>query len=443
MTKDIKNLFRSRRFYLTLATALLLLVFFSGGAAGGYYYFKKTSPQVLSSAVAQDDTHLEFISEIYDKIKENYWEKVSDDQLVNLFKLGAEKLTGSPLSLKKSDRENFRGMINQVNKGFDAKQKKEFAVNLANIVLNNLKPFGRSGLYSSKEEKNLSNRVQNINPERNLYNDLGVGQAASESAIRSAYENLLAKLTPFQKDPEIGKKLENAKYAYDILTKPRAKETYDKAGAEPTVSARLLSPSVAYLGIKQISPTTFEEFQNEVNNLKGGDNLNSLIVDLRGNIGGSIDVMPYFLGPFLGIDRYAYEFFHQGESTPFKTKTGYLESLYRYKKVVVLIDGEVQSSGEVLAAALKKYNVGILVGTPTKGWGTVERIFQIDRQIDPAEKYSVFLVHSLTLREDNQPIEGKGVDPVININDSNWEKELNKYFNYPELTQSVKDLVKP
>jgi carboxyl-terminal processing protease len=160
---------------------------------------------------------------------------------------------------------------------------------------------------------------------------------------------------------------------------------------------------------------------------------------LRDNVGGAIDLMQYFLGPFIGPGQYAYDFYHQDNYTPFKTKTGWLSSLVQYKKVVILINGGAQSSAEVMAAALKKYNVGILVGEPTKGWGTVERVFDIERQIDPNRKFSALIVHSITLRDDGQPIEGRGVEPLINIKDRNWQSQLMEYFNYPELTKAVKE----
>jgi len=114
----------------------------------------------------------------------------------------------------------------------------------------------------------------------------------------------------------------------------------------------------------------------------------------------------------------------------------------RYKKVIILIDGQVQSSGEVFASVLKKYNVGVLVGAPTKGWGTVEAVFKIGNQVDPEnETYSALLVHSLTLREDNLPIEGKGVDPTISITDPNWQQELYKYYSNQEIVNAVANLV--
>ena len=107
---------------------------------------------------------------------------------------------------------------------------------------------------------------------------------------------------------------------------------------------------------------------------------------------------------------------------------------------MILIDDEVQSSGELMAATLKKYNVGITVGTKTKGWGTIEKVFEIENQIDPNEKYSAFIVHSLALRDDGQPIENNGVSPLININDKDWKEQLFTYFNYNELIEAVEEI---
>jgi C-terminal processing protease CtpA/Prc len=168
--------------------------------------------------------------------------------------------------------------------------------------------------------------------------------------------------------------------------------------------------------------------------------LDTLILDLRNNIGGSIDILPYFLGPFIGQDQYAYEFLHQGERTPFKTKVGWLNSLVPYKKVIILINNQSQSTAELMASVLKRYNVGVLVGERTKGWGTIERVFELENQISPGEKYSMFLVHTLTLRDDNQPIEGNGVEPVISINSSNWKQQLLSYFDNQTIVKTVEQI---
>jgi len=345
------------------------------------------------------------------------------------------------LNLKSLNKEELRKSLSSVIKNKDEKQKKDLSVNLASMVLANLSPFGRSGLYTTKEETALKNNVANINPDKNLYSDLGVTSSSSSAEVQRSYEkNKVLLETQKQSSPEAAKKLEQVNYAYGVLSDNQRKENYDKYGVEPTIIAKLIKQNILYLQIKKISPTTFDEIQRETSSIKESTNLNSLIVDLRGNIGGSIDLLPYLLGPFIGQNQYAYEFFHQGETTPNKTKTGFLPSLLRYKKVITLIDNQTQSSAEVIAATLKKYNVGITIGTTTRGWGTVEKVFSIDHQIDQSEKYSLFLVHSLTLRDDGQSIEGKGVEPLISISDPNWESRLDEYYNSPELGQAIKTL---
>lgn len=165
-----------------------------------------------------------------------------------------------------------------------------------------------------------------------------------------------------------------------------------------------------------------------------------MILDLRGNIGGSIDLLPYLLGPFIGPDQYAYEFYQQGQRTPFKTILGWQPSLVRYKKLVILIDGKSQSTAETMASVLKKYNVGIVMGEKTAGWGTVERVFPLKEQFNPGTKYSIFLVHHITLRDDNQPIQGNGVEPAIAMSNKNWKKEFYNYFRYPELANVIEKI---
>ncbi len=432
-----------RRLPKLTSVVLVLLLTFALGTLSGYLYFRQTqmkSPPSVPSG--QEDPYLSFLLEIYDKIKENYWDKISDENLTTIFKLGAEKLSGNPTNLKTLNREEIKNSLLSIIKNLDDKKKKEFSVNLANIVLANLSPFGRSGLYTTKQETSLKNNVANINPEKNLYQDIGLSKGATPEEIQKSYQKIKP-LLESQKEgsPEAQRKLDALNYAYGVLSDEGKKDNYDKLGVEPTVTAKILTKNIFYLPIQKISPTTFDEVQREIGSIKTTPSPNTLIIDLRGNIGGSIDLLPYLLGPFIGQNQYAYEFFHQGQTDPLKTKTGFLPALIPFKKVLILTDNQTQSSAEVIVATLKKYNVGVTIGTTTKGWGTVEKVFALDHQIDQLEKYSMFLVHSLTLREDGQPIEGKGVDPLININDPTWEKQLSEFFDSPEIIQTVRSLV--
>lgn len=411
--------------YIAVTATVLVVVF------GGYLLSKSGSKSKYTA----------FLMETYDDIKEYYWDKIPDGQLIELYTLGIEKIGAQIITQKPSDRKSLMKMMDSVlgKMGDDAK-KKEFSATLADAVLASLPPQGRSRLYSIKEETSLSNNVNNINPGEDRYKDLGVSKDASLAAIKKTYETKSLALT---KDTSVeGKaKLAQITKAYETLSDETNRKTYDQLGVEPTMEYKLIRPEVFYIHLSKFSPTTNDELSRVTAKVDKGDVLNTLILDLRDNVGGAIDGLPYFLGPFIGNNQYAYQFFHQGEITDFKTKTGWLGSLVRYKKVVILVNGGTMSSAEVMAATLKKYNVGVIVGTNTKGWGTVEKVFELQNQIDKSEKYSVFLVHSLTLREDGKPIEGVGVEPNINITNKGWEKEIYSRFGSQTLVDALEEVL--
>lgn len=464
---------------------LIFLLVFALGIIVGYGIFAQNRIHFAAQNQSQKDRYIAFSNEIYDKIKENYWDLISDEQLTNLYKQAAEKITGKPQKLKlgnensnsstkpqdptknpsglsldlqgtsitdlklssQSPKSNDSStkialdeMLKNILKDLDDTKKKDFTKNLATAVLANLSPFGRSGLYSQKQEEQLKNTVQNINPEKDLYKDLGLGKGASKEEAQKAYDDQAAKLRE-QIGDEAKKKLEQIAYAKDVLTQEDKKKNYDEAKIEPTVFSKFYTPDIVYIKFLKFSPTTYDEFVKLISTFDKPDGPNALIFDLRNNVGGAIDSLPFFLGNFLGDKQYAYEFMHKGESEPFKTTGQKLPGLAHFKQVVILIDNQTQSSAELMAAALKRYHFGILLGQATKGWGTVEKIFALDNQIDEHEKFSMFLVHSITLRDDGQPIEGRGVEPNINTKDQNWQSQLFSYFRNPDLTSSVKQAI--
>ena len=422
----------------------LLRVLFIGaifiiGILAGVFYARRPVPS--NNSTTPPDPYLAFSFEVYDKIQENYWEKISEKDLVNLYVSGIEKLVGQPQNIKKETKDELGKMIKEVLDQIDEDKKAEFVAQLSDIILSNLTPFGRSRLYTQTEEKTLSDNVKNIT-DTNHYKALGIDENSSQEKIAQTYKEKESELAPkADSDPEAKKQLDEISAAYNVLKDNEARKLYDTIGIEPTMDYKLLSPEIFYLKIKKFSPTTFEELKRITEGADKGDQLDTLILDLRDNIGGAIDGLPYFLGPFIGQGQYAYQFYHQGEKQDYKTKTSWLPSLIRYKKMIVLINDQTQSSAEVMASVLKKYNVGVLVGTPTKGWGTVEKVFPLENQLNDGKKYSIFLVHSLTLREDGQPIQDNKVQPLVDISDSNWDQQLLKYFDSPSLINKIKEVL--
>lgn len=430
---------------------LILLLIVLSILATGVYIGQRNQKYSLSNLFSEinlkytksKDKDTQFFSEIYNLIKNNYWDKGVDDMpLSNLYLLAIQKLTSKTLAITSQDEQGVEKLIKEATKTMDPEHKIAFIAQLSDVVLQNLQPFGRSRLYGEKMITDIQNEVKNADPGKNLYGDLNVSNSSSQQEIAVAYESKMNELQSQKQTPEVLQEIQEVQRAYDTVGDSEARKTYDTSGVESTISYKLINPRIFYMRLTRFSPTSLEDINRSAMKVNSGNELDTLIFDLRDNIGGLVDGLPYFLGPFIGPDQYAYQLFSRGEKTNFKTTLGWLPSLIRYKKVIVLINGGGQSSTEVFAATLKKYNVGVLVGTKTRGWGTIEKIETLKTQPNPQEKYSVLLVEQLTLRDDGQPIEGLGVEPNINIANEGWENELLRRFNSQEIVSAVKELLK-
>lgn len=388
----------------------------------------------------EKDQFVRFDMEVFDKIQSNFWKKSPEADLADLFHLAVAKAastTPESITLPARDRTGVAKMLSDVFGKIGDEAKKKIALDTAIITLYNLPPAGRNGLLSTKEETAFRENVSNIDRSKDLYQDLGVEKGATPEQVEKAYEEKRTELAS-QNTPEAKQELAKADYAHEVLTKSEAKALYDQNQIEPTVFPHIIGGKTLYLYIDKISPTTLQEFGVAIVGASTTPGLNSLILDLRSNIGGSLDFAQYFLGVFLGQNQYAFDLFHQGDYQVQRTVLAKANELDRYEETAILTDNMTQSTAELITAAFKRFKLAHVVGTKTKGWGTVENTFPIDTRIDPAEKYSVLLVHSLTLRDDNQPIEERGVDPDIYTDKKNWQDELSKYFRMPDLISAIK-----
>lgn len=394
---------------------LLIILLLLAAVIGSFFLKPKTDPEIA------------FLEETYDIIQTNYWKRIEDQDLIDLYLAAARKFGQAPQLVTAKDKKDLFNQLGKIVKD------ETTAATIADAVLANLPPAGKSRLYTQKLAADLANTVANIDPTTDHYQSLGIDQNVDQTQIDTAYQTQSATAT--------AEKKQKLNTAYQALKDTTTREIYDTTGADPTLPYKALTDQIYYIAIQKFSPTTIQELTAAVNAGDQYPRLNTLILDLQDNVGGAIDGLPYFLGPFIGPDQYAYQFLQQDKKEDFKTKTGWLAGLVKFKKVVVLINQNTQSSAEVMASVLKKYHVGVLVGTTTKGWGTVEKVFSLEHQLSDQQTYSVFLVHHLTLREDGQPIEGQGVEPDVSIKDPNWRLQLLAYFSDPGLVNAVNNLL--
>src|SRR5665213_3069815 len=96
-----------------------------------------------------------------------------------------------------------------------------------------------------------------------------------------------------------------------------------------------------------------------------------------------------------------------------------------------------RSTAELAASALKHDHLAVIVGSTTRGWGSVEAIIPMQTQIDPSETYALELVEYLTVRYDGLPIEGNGVVPDVDTSKSGWTSQLANYFDSSSMVSAL------
>lgn len=408
---------------------------------GAFYFSQQSKKQPVVEKIDVDEKYIKFTLEAFDKISETYWNKVTPENMADLFKFSLDKAISSSTSLYTKDKNGVTRMFKHaLSYASTTEQKKSLTVNALMIALYNLPPAGRNQLFSQRQEKQFRETVANINPAKDLYSDVGVKTGSSIEEVKKVSDEVIVSLKNAT-STEDKAKLEKVKYAKEVLTDPTSKNLYDQAKAEPTLKYKKIGDTF-YADLSQIAPTSLYELVMAIDNASTTKNMDTLIIDFRGNMGGSLDFLPAFFGLFVGKDQFVFDLFHQGERNPQRSTQIKYPQFDKFKEIAILTDNMTQSTAELTVATFKKFRMAKVVGKTTRGWGTIENTYPIETEIDPEEKFVMLLVNSITLREDGEPIEGRGVDPDVDISKKDWQKELPKHFKSSSIISAIKQVVK-
>jgi len=424
----------------------ILSLAFSSGLGGYWFYVSDAKGQTAAAAAyntsAEEEAHVRFDMEVFDIVMQNYWQKGSEADLAEIYRLALAKAAGTAEEkLPSADRAGTAQMLADAFAHTPDDKKKALAVDIAIVVLANLAPQGRSGLLSEKQEQQFRDTANNIDRENDLYQKLGVDKTVTPEQVQEAYETKAAELAA-SSSPQAKEELKVVEKAKEVLADAGSKSIYDETKILPSVVSRVIGSKTLYLDLSKVTPATLQEFVNTLETTKDNPELTSMIIDVRGNVGGTLDFAKYLLALFVGPNQYAFDLFHQGEMqverTPAVPK---IPSLANFKEIAVLVDGQTQSTAELTSTIFKRMRLGKIIGTKTRGWGTVENTFPVTTRLSDDEKFSVLLVHSLTLREDNEPIEGRGVDPDIDVTSADWKSQVQTTFRTPGFANAIFEAV--
>jgi carboxyl-terminal processing protease len=132
----------------------------------------------------------------------------------------------------------------------------------------------------------------------------------------------------------------------------------------------MINNQLGYINIDRFARTTYDEFKVGLDELisKG---MKSLVLDLRGNPGGFMDIANSIIDEFLEDGKLiVFTKNKNGEvDKAFATKKGDFEN----GKVYVLIDQNSASASEIVAGALQDNDKGVIVGRRSFGKGLVQQ----------------------------------------------------------------------
>lgn len=129
---------------------------------------------------------------------------------------------------------------------------------------------------------------------------------------------------------------------------------------------------IGYIKITNFASNTFNQFQTALNELEE-NNIESLIIDVRDNLGGQLEVATQIASLFLTKDKVAYQLNTNGIIQPiYSTGPGSFQ-----KPITVLINGATASASEVLAIALQESADATVIGTTSYGKGTIQESYKL------------------------------------------------------------------
>lgn len=194
-----------------------------------------------------------------------------------------------------------------------------------------------------------------------------------------------------------------------------------------TVSSQNID-NLGYISISQFDEKTGDEFDEAIDSLTA-QNIEGLILDLRGNPGGVVDTAAHIADKLLPEGMIVYAENKNGKRDfEFKSDPAYFD-----KPLVVLIDGGSASASELLSGAIKDYGRAQLIGKTTFGKGIVQTANRFPNgdgiKLTTAEYFlpSGTSIHKIGVKPDIEidlPADIKGIGPDYKDVDIQLQKAI-------------------
>ncbi len=192
-----------------------------------------------------------------------------------------------------------------------------------------------------------------------------------------------------------------------------ANEVLDLAMTRTTIQIRSVKeatmpvPGIGYLRISEFQDNTPEDLDKALDGLLR-KNMEGLILDLRNNPGGLLDVAIEVAGRFLpdGTTVLATRGRVKSQNQEFVSRS---RSPHLSFPIVILVNEGSASASEIVAGALRDHGRAILMGTKTFGKGSVQTVVPL------RDGSAIRLTTSIYYTPSGQAIHGEGLQPDVSV----------------------------
>ena len=143
-----------------------------------------------------------------------------------------------------------------------------------------------------------------------------------------------------------------------------------------SVSSQILPDRTGYISISQFTLNSYKEFNDAIEAFDKNSNIDNLIIDLRDNPGGVMDVAIELSDLFIDSGKLLISTGRTDDSnhTYYAKEAAPLQNL----NVLVMINGGSASASEIMAAALQDHKKAIIFGENSYGKGTIQSIVSLN-----------------------------------------------------------------
>ena len=324
-------------------------------------------------------------------IEKDYYQEVSEDKLVDGAMKGLFEGLGDPYS-QYYTKEEFQTLKEQTSGSFVG-----------------------IGVYIGIDPE--SNNITIISPIE--------GSPAAKSGIKSG-DIILAvdgEQVSSDKLDDVIKKIKGKENTTVDLTVQRNGKQLDFTVKRQTivtksVESKVIDDNIGYLRITSFDENTYKEFKEHISKLQK-ENIKGLVIDLRDNPGGLLDVCVDIADDLIGKGTIVYTKDNAGNKEYYKSDEKEIDL-----PMVVLINGGSASASEILTAALVDNNKAIAIGETSFGKGLVQSV----KQLKDGTGYKLTTAQYYT--PNGNYINKKGIEPKIQEKDE--EKQLQSAVDYLE-----------